>query len=66
MRDLFYLVGPEGFEPPKAMPTDLQSAPFDRFGTDPILCNFLNVLNVGACEGIRTPDPWFTKPLLYP
>ncbi len=24
-----------GFEPPKAMPADLQSAPFDRFGTPP-------------------------------
>ena len=24
-----------GFEPPKAKPTDLQSAPFDRFGTPP-------------------------------
>ena len=24
-----------GFEPPKAVPTDLQSAPFDRSGTPP-------------------------------
>ena len=24
-----------GFEPPKAKPADLQSAPFDRFGTSP-------------------------------
>ena len=24
-----------GFEPPKAEPADLQSAPFDRFGTSP-------------------------------
>ena len=30
------MVGREGFEPPKAMPADLQSAPFDRFGTDPL------------------------------
>ena len=30
-------MGAEGFEPPKAMPTDLQSAPFDRFGTPPQL-----------------------------
>lgn len=29
------MVGREGFEPPKAEPADLQSAPFDRFGTDP-------------------------------
>ena len=28
-------VGEEGFEPPKAAPTDLQSAPFDRSGTPP-------------------------------
>ena len=28
-------VGRGGFEPPKAMPTDLQSAPFDRFGISP-------------------------------
>ena len=29
------LVGREGFEPSKAEPADLQSAPFDHFGTDP-------------------------------
>ena len=29
-------VGGGGFEPPKASPTDLQSAPFDRSGTLPI------------------------------
>ncbi len=29
------LVGGNGFEPLKAEPTDLQSAPFDRFGTLP-------------------------------
>ena len=28
-------VGREGFEPPKAAPTDLQSAPFDRSGISP-------------------------------
>ncbi len=28
-------VGRGGFEPPKALPTDLQSAPFDRFGISP-------------------------------
>ena len=28
-----------GFEPPKAEPTDLQSAPFDRSGTPPRLSN---------------------------
>ena len=33
----FGLVGRAGFEPTKAMPTDLQSAPFDRFGIFPFL-----------------------------
>ena len=28
-------MGREGFEPSKAEPTDLQSAPFDRSGTSP-------------------------------
>ena len=28
-------VGRAGLEPAKAMPTDLQSAPFDRFGISP-------------------------------
>lgn len=29
------MVGREGLEPSKAEPADLQSAPFDHFGTDP-------------------------------
>ena len=29
------MVGRGGFEPPKAKPADLQSAPFGRFGTCP-------------------------------
>ena len=29
-------MGRAGFEPTKALPTDLQSAPFDRFGISPI------------------------------
>ena len=29
------MVGREGFEPSKAVPADLQSAPFGRSGTDP-------------------------------
>ena len=29
------VVGREGFEPSKAVPTDLQSAPFGHLGTDP-------------------------------
>lgn len=31
----FLIVGRAGFEPTKALPTDLQSAPFDRFGISP-------------------------------
>jgi hypothetical protein len=31
------VVGRGGFEPPKALPTDLQSAPFDRSGISPYL-----------------------------
>ena len=31
-------MGREGFEPPKAKPADLQSAPFDRSGTCPLQC----------------------------
>ena len=34
-RDLSVAVGREGFEPSKATPADLQSAPFGRSGTDP-------------------------------
>gem|GEM_PF-808893 len=30
------IVGRGGFEPPKAAPTDLQSAPFDRSGISPL------------------------------
>ena len=31
------MVGREGFEPTKAMPADLQSAPFGHLGTDPTI-----------------------------
>ena len=34
-----------GFEPPKAEPADLQSAPFDRFGTSPVRQSSLNTNN---------------------
>ncbi len=33
------MVGREGFEPPKAVPTDLQSAPFGRLGISPPQCS---------------------------
>ncbi len=35
--DVFFLVGRGGFEPPKAVPTDLQSAPFGHSGIFPRL-----------------------------
>ncbi len=38
-----------GFEPPKAEPTDLQSAPFDRSGTPPIL----KILNLELAMGLE-------------
>ena len=47
-----------GFEPPKAAPADLQSAPFDRSGTSPFPL-------YGASEGNRTPDLLITSQLLY-
>jgi hypothetical protein len=47
-----------GFEPPKATPADLQSAPFDRSGTSP-----KNSYRE-ASEGNRTPDPLITNQLL--
>ena len=34
-RGFIIMVGGAGFEPTKAEPTDLQSAPFDRFGIPP-------------------------------
>ena len=43
-----------GFEPPKAPPTDLQSAPVDRLGTSP-----------DAEGGNRTPNPLITNQVLY-
>ena len=42
----FLSVGRAGFEPTKAEPTDLQSAPFDRFGIFPIFFEpFITTLN---------------------
>ncbi len=47
-----------GFEPPKASPTDLQSAPFDRSGTSPHS-------SYGAGDGTRTRNLLITNQLLY-
>ena len=43
---MFIVVGREGFEPSKAEPADLQSAPFDRFGTDP---RFQSAVQTSGC-----------------
>ena len=53
----FLLVGGGGFEPPKAKPTDLQSAPVGHFGISPVS---------RAEGGIRTPDQLITNQLLWP
>jgi hypothetical protein len=50
------LVEGGGFEPPKAEPTDLQSAPFGRSGTPP---------TAGAGDGTRTRNLLITNQLLY-
>ncbi len=51
LHKLVNVVGRGGFEPPKAEPTDLQSAPFDRFGISPI---FKILMNEPA-EGVEPP-----------
>ena len=48
------MVGEGGFEPPKSLTTDLQSAPFGHSGTLP-----------GAGDGTRTRDLLITNQLLY-
>ena len=49
-----------GFEPPKAKPADLQSAPFDRFGTSPAD----RPRNQNAHRSTARNDPLF--PTLHP
>ena len=51
-----FLVERDGFEPSKAVPTDLQSAPFGHSGTSP---------KNGAGDGTRTRDLLITNQLLY-
>ena len=50
-----------GFEPPKSVTADLQSAPFGRSGTLPIIC----LKRLGAGGRTRTPDLLITNQLLY-
>ena len=48
-----------GFEPAKALPTDLQSVPVDRLGTSPKRPMHY------ADGGTRTPNPLITNQVLY-
>ena len=59
-----FLVGAGGFEPPKAVPTDLQSAPFGHSGTLPHIHYSIENKN-GAGGRTRTPDLLITNQLLY-
>ena len=58
-RVLGILVGDGGFEPPKALPADLQSVPFGHSGNPPYR------YGIGAGGRIRTPDLLITNQLLY-
>ena len=68
------MVGDAGFEPAKALPTDLQSAPFGHSGNLPqsrqqqphaIERKVNPRLTNGAGGRIRTPDLLITNQLLY-
>ena len=54
--NLYKVVEDGGFEPPKAMLTDLQSAPFGHSGNPP---------NIGAGDRSRTYNLLITSQLLY-
>ena len=60
------MVGEGGFEPPKSVTTDLQSAPFGRSGTLPCVRDKQKLIPVcGAGDGTRTRDLLITNQLLY-
>ena len=59
-----FLVGDGGFEPPKALPADLQSVPFGHSGNPPYAIG-LNLKADGAGRRTRTPDLLITNQLLY-
>ena len=61
----FVLVGEGGFEPPKSLTTDLQSAPFGRSGILPHIKPTETVGLFGAGGRTRTPDLLITNQLLY-
>ena len=59
-QSVFFLVGEGGFEPPKALPADLQSVPFGHSGIPPY-----SKAPCGAGGRTRTPDLLITNQLLY-
>ena len=58
------LVGDGGFEPPKALPADLQSVPFGHSGNPPNTYLIVHAHD-GAGGRTRTPDLLITNQLLY-
>ena len=63
---ILFLVEEGGFEPPKSLTADLQSAPFGRSGTLPYSIFGVSSLHRnGAGERTRTPDLLITNQLLY-
>jgi hypothetical protein len=80
IKALLQTVGREGFEPPKAKPADLQSAPFGHSGTSPannkkqtkkskeqlfFFLPFAVCYSSGATSRNRTRDPLITSEVLY-
>ena len=61
---LYLLVGADGFEPPKSLTTDLQSAPFGHSGTLPYLIRSFRYGFFGAGERSRTINLLITNQLL--
>jgi hypothetical protein len=70
------LVGREGIEPPQSKTADLQSAELTTCSTYPCFRAPLEAeapvvredtasSSIGADDGTRTRNRWFTKPLLY-
>jgi hypothetical protein len=56
-------VGRAGFEPTKAEPTDLQSAPFDRFGISPeISCLHASLVLHGVWDDKDSKNIFLTNP----
>ena len=57
IRYSFFLVEEGGFEPPKALPTDLQSVPFGHSGTLPYLIVGDNDFSLSPMELVNGLEP---------